>query len=104
MSTNDDKVIDVFAATLTRGRLAKGAGALLVGFTAAGALGGKAASAAAASTGTTLDPTLPSSWLEIRPDNTIVLKTGKVELGQGSASTAYAQITAEELNVPYTAI
>ena len=46
----------------------------------------------------------PSSWLEIHADNTILMRTGKVELGQGSASTAYAQITAEELNVPYTAI
>ena len=33
-----------------------------------------------------------------------MIRTGKVELGQGSASTAYAQITAEELNVPYSAI
>ena len=52
----------------------------------------------------TLDPTLPSSWLEIHADNTILMRTGKVEIGQGSASTAYAQILAEELNVPYSAI
>ena len=32
------------------------------------------------------------------------MRTGKVELGQGSASTAYAQIAADELNVPYTQI
>ena len=32
------------------------------------------------------------------------MRTGKIEIGQGSASTAYAQIAAEELNVPYTAI
>src|SRR5262249_22967192 len=49
-------------------------------------------------------PAAPGSWLEIHADNTITLRTGKVELGQGSASTAYAQITAEELNVPYSAI
>ena len=34
----------------------------------------------------------------------MTLRTGKVEMGQGSASTAFAQITAEELNVPYSAI
>jgi CO/xanthine dehydrogenase Mo-binding subunit len=103
MSANEEKVIDVFGATLTRGKLIKGGGALVVGLSVIGAagVGGKAAKAAAS---TTLDPTLPSSWLEIHSDNTILLRTGKVELGQGSASTAYAQITAEELNVPYTAI
>ena len=32
------------------------------------------------------------------------MRTGKFEFGQGSASAAYAQIVAEELNLPYTAI
>jgi len=96
--------IDIFGATLTRGKFMKGAGALVVGFTAVGSAGLGAKAAKGANTPTTLDPALPSSWLEIKSDNTILLRTGKVELGQGSASTAYAQITAEELNVPYTAI
>ena len=84
-------------------KFVKGGGRLVVGLSVVGAagVGGKAAKAA---TATTLDPSLPSSWLEIHADNTILLRTGKVELGQGSASTAYAQIMAEELNVPYTAI
>jgi CO/xanthine dehydrogenase Mo-binding subunit len=101
MSAIEEKTIDIFGATLTRSKFVKGSGALVAGFSLMGAgVGAKAAKAA----GTTPDPTLPSSWLEIRPDNTITLKTGKAEMGQGSASTAYAQITAEELNVPYSAI
>jgi nicotinate dehydrogenase subunit B len=98
-----EKTTDVFGATLTRKKFVKGSGAMVVGLSLAGAgLGAKAAKAAGPAT--TLDATLPSSWLEIHADNTILMRTGKVELGQGSASTAYAQITAEELNVPYTAI
>ena len=92
---------DVFGATLSRGKFAKSAGALVVGFSlVGGAVGAKTANAA----GTTPAATLPGSWLTINPDNTILLRTGKVEMGQGSASTAYAMITAEELNVPYSAI
>ncbi len=103
MSAIEEKTSDVFGATLTRGTFVKGGGALVVGVSLAGAgLGGKVANAAGGTN--TLDQTLPSSWLEIHADNTILMRTGKVELGQGSASTAYAQITAEELNVPYTAI
>jgi CO/xanthine dehydrogenase Mo-binding subunit len=91
----------VFGATLSRRGFVKGGGALVVGFSLAGAgIGAGTAKAEANS----VDPALPSSWLEIHADNTITLRTGKVELGQGSASTAYAQITAEELNVPYSAI
>ena len=47
---------------------------------------------------------IPSSWLDINADNTIAMRTGIAEMGQGSASTAFAQIAAEELNVPYSAI
>src|SRR5205809_4451846 len=103
MSAIEETTNNVFGATLTRRKFVKGSGAMIVGFSLVGAgLGAKTAKGAVG--GTTLDPALPSSWLEIRADNTIVLRTGKVELGQGSASTAYAQITAEELNVPVTAI
>jgi nicotinate dehydrogenase subunit B len=106
MSATKETTIDVFGATLTRGALVKGGGALVAGLSVAGAgFGATAAKAAPDDGGTSsLDPTLPSSWLDINADNTIVLRTGKIELGQGSASTAFAMITAEELNVPYTAI
>jgi len=103
MSAIEETTNNVFGATLTRRKFVKGSGAMIVGFSLVGAgLGAKTAKGAVG--GTSLDPALPSSWIEIRADNTIVLRTGKVELGQGSASTAYAQITAEELNVPVTAI
>src|SRR5262249_52465429 len=100
-TANDATTIDIFGATLTRSRFVKGAGALVVGLSAVGAAAG-AKSASAAST--TPDATIPGNWIEIHPDNTILYRTGFVEMGQGSASTAFGQITAEELNVPYTAI
>ena len=103
MSAIEEKIGDVFGATLSRRKLVKRGGALVVGLSVVGAAGA-GSKAAKAATGTTLDPTVPSSWIEIRSDNSILMRTGKVELGQGSASTAYAQIVAEELNVPYSAI
>ncbi len=51
-----------------------------------------------------LDPTLPSSWIEIHPDSTILIRTGKSDFGQGTTFTAYRQIVAEELSVPFEAI
>jgi nicotinate dehydrogenase subunit B len=47
---------------------------------------------------TSLDPTLPASWLEIRSDNTIVARTGRAETGTGITGY-YPQTIAEELNV-----
>jgi len=38
------------------------------------------------------------SWLAINPDGTVVLRVGKVELGQGS-TTALSQIAADELDI-----
>ncbi len=103
MSANEE-TIDIFGATLTRGKFVKAGGGLVVGLSLVGTGVGAKTAKAASGPSTSVDPTLPNSWLEIHPDNTIVMRTGKIELGQGSASTAYAQIAAEELNVPYTAI
>ncbi len=89
----------VYGATLTRRQLVKAGGALLVGF---GLIGNK--SAAAAVSKNTLDATLPSSWIEIHPDNTILIRTGKSDFGQSTTFTAYRQIVAEELNAPFEAI
>jgi CO/xanthine dehydrogenase Mo-binding subunit len=55
-------------------------------------------SAMSAENGTSLDPTQLASWLEIRSDNTVVMRTGRTETGTG-ASGYYAQAIAEELNV-----
>jgi len=104
MSAIEDKTIDIFGATLTRSTFVKGAGALVVGFSLVGVKAAQADMPTTAAGTTTPDATLPGNWLTIHSDGTIALRTGKVEMGQGSASTAYAQITAEELNVPYSAI
>ncbi len=48
-------------------------------------------------------PRFPSSWIEIHPDNTILIRTGKSDFGQSTTFTAYRQIVAEELNAPFEA-
>ncbi len=102
MSAIEEMSSNVFGATLTRRTFVKGSGALLVGLSVPAAF--TAGSASAAGSPATLDPSQLASWLEIRADNTILMRTGWAELGQGSASGAFAQIVAEELNVPYAAI
>src|SRR5712671_3859351 len=104
MATQDNHRINVHGATLTRRQFVKTGGALIVGFSLAGkGLWDKTAEAATAGKNS-LDATLSSSWFEIRADNTILMRTGKVDFGQTTAHTAYKQIVAEELNVPFEAI
>ena len=104
---NDDRPIDVHGATLSRRQFVKTGGALVVGL---GLVGGsvwdEAAEAAESSAAAknSLDATLASSWFEIRADNTILMRTGKVDFGQSTAHTAYKQIVAEELSVPFEAV
>jgi nicotinate dehydrogenase subunit B len=86
--------------TLTRRELVKTGGALLVGFSVIGA----GATKKSALPKNTLDPTLPGSWIEIHPDNTILIRTGKSDFGQSTTFTAYRQIVAEELSAPFEAI
>ncbi|HLK66082.1 MAG TPA: molybdopterin cofactor-binding domain-containing protein [Bryobacteraceae bacterium] len=83
---------------LTRRHFVKAGGALFVGFGLARR--GNAATTARNS----LDPTLPASWIEIHPDNTILIRTGKSDFGQGTTYTAYKQIVAEELSAPFEAV
>jgi len=99
MSTNDNIANDVFGATLSRGKFVKGTGALVVAFSVSGVSAGTVAAAK-----NEVDPGLLEGWLTINPDNTVTMRTGKYEFGQGSASAAYAQIVAEELNLPFSAI
>ena len=84
------------ASLSRRGFLATG-GALLVAVSlkSQGASAGTAAS---------LDPTQPASWIEIHADNTVLIRTGKCDFGQSSIYTAYRQIVAEELGVPFEAV
>ena len=90
-------------ATLSRRQFVKTGGALFVGF----GLAGRDlfnATAGAAGAKNSLDAARSSSWFEIHADSTMVLRTGKVDFGQTTAHTAYKQIVAEELNVPFEAI
>ena len=102
MSAIENMTTDVFGATLSRRKFVKGTGALVVGLSIAGAT--TAGSTKAANGAPNLDPTLASSWIEIHADNTITMRTGVGEMGQGSASGALAQVLAEELNVSYDQI
>ena len=92
------ETIDIHGAQLSRrGFLASG-GALVVG------LGLLPQAAQAATSKTTLNPAALSSWIEIKADNTVLISTGKSDFGQGSIYTAYRQIVAEELDLPFEAI
>jgi nicotinate dehydrogenase subunit B len=103
MAPLKEKSANVYGATLTRRELVKSGGVLLVGFGFA-ATGIVDKSAKAAVPKNTLDPTLPSSWIEIHPDNSILIRTGKSDFGQSTTFTAYRQIVAEELSAPVDAI
>src|SRR5579872_6045947 len=100
MANSNEKPVNVFGATLTRRQLISGGGALLVGFGIAGVSLSKK-SVKAASTRNSLDATLPGSWVEIHPDNSILIRTGKSDFGQGTTFTAYRQIVAEELSARF---
>ena len=50
-----------------------------------------------------LDPHRLASWIKITPDNTVAIRTGVSDFGQG-VLTAFRQIVAEELRVPFDAI
>ena len=96
MRENNDQV-NVFGAALTRRGFVKTGGALLVGF-------GLGNSAGAATPRNSLDASRPESWIEIHPDNTILIRTGKCDFGQSTAFTAYRQIVADELYTTFEAI
>ena len=95
--------VNVFGAALSRRNFVKAGGALFVGFGVLAADGQRNV-AQAAPTRNTLDATLPQSWIEIHPDNTILIRTGKSDFGQSTAFTAYRQIVAEELNTTFEAV
>src|SRR3974390_3098959 len=104
MATMSETPVNVFGARLSRRRFVKTGGALVVGFSLVGTELLKGNPLKAATLRNSLDPTLPSSWIEIHPDNTILIRTGKNDLGQGSTFTAYRQIVAEELSARFDAI
>jgi nicotinate dehydrogenase subunit B len=77
---------------LTRRGFVKMSGALMVSFTFPGL------SAIAAEEQPATATSHLTSWLEIRHDNTILVRTGRTEIGTGM-SAFYAQVIAEELSV-----
>ena len=104
MATMSEKPANVFGPTLSRRQFIKAGGVLVVGFSFVGPELLKGETAKPATFKNSLDPTLPGSWIEIHPDNTVLIRTGKSDFGQGSTFTAYRQIVAEELSVPFEAI
>lgn len=100
MNTPSESPISVFGAALSRRQFVKAGGALIVGLQIAG-FGLFERSAQAALPSNTLNPKLPNSWIEIHPDNTILVRTGKSDFGQSSTFTAYRQIVAEELSARF---
>src|SRR5271165_7422824 len=104
MATMSEKPGNVFGATLTRRQFVKTGGVLVVGFSLVGSELLKGDTPKVATFKNSLDPSLPSSWIEIHADNTILIRTGKTDFGQGSIFTAYRQIVADELSVPFDAI
>lgn len=93
---------DVFGASLSRRGFAKTGGALLVGLRLFGAQTAQTSTGAVGAN--TLNAALPESWIEIHADNTILIRVGKPDFGTSSVFTAYRQIAAEELSVPFEAI
>lgn len=93
------KPTSVYGAELSRRGFLQTGGALIAGFALL-----KPGQAEAAPTTTTLDAAVPGSWIGIHADNTVLIRTGKCDFGQSSVYTAYRQIIADELDVPFEAI
>jgi nicotinate dehydrogenase subunit B len=104
MAITSERPVTVCGAMLSRRQFVKAGGALVVGVSLVCSELLKSNPAKAAAFKNSLDPTLPSSWIEIHPDNTILIRTGKSDFGQGTTFTAYRQIVADELSVPFEAI
>src|SRR5271165_167463 len=104
MATMSEKPGNIFGATLTRRQFVKTGGVLVVEFSLVGTELLKGDTPKAAAMKNSLDPSLASSWIEIHPDNTILIRTGKNDFGQGTTFTAYRQIVADEMSVPFEAI
>jgi CO/xanthine dehydrogenase Mo-binding subunit len=92
---------NVFGASLSRRGFVKTGGSLLVGFSL---LKADTPQKTVTRPGNEINPALPNSWIEIHADNTVLIRTGKSDFGQSTIFTAYRQIVAEELGVPFEAI
>ncbi len=104
MATAKKAPLEMLGPTLSRRQFVKTGGALLVGFKVVGPGLLKGDTVKPTVLKNSLDPTLGSSWIEVHADNTILIRTGKNDFGQGTTFTAYRQIVADELSVPFEAI
>jgi nicotinate dehydrogenase subunit B len=89
----------------SRKSFVKGGGALVVGFSAAGVVAGRAAaytvapnSPVASQSGYLPNVSAIDSWIAVNADNTVTLKTSQIEVGNG-ITTGFLQVLAEELNM-----
>jgi nicotinate dehydrogenase subunit B len=96
MSAQNASAATAPALTLTRRGFVKMGGALFVSLAVPLELVANAVEAPTSAP--SLDPTLLASWLEIRSDNSVVMRTGRTETGTGM-SGYYTQAIAEELGV-----
>jgi nicotinate dehydrogenase subunit B len=80
-----------------------GGGALIVSFSLGDAFADDPAPAAPKPPGSLAETPYLDAWIRIDADGTITAFTGKAELGQGF-KTAFQQIAAEELDVPFTSV
>src|SRR5690348_14482238 len=76
----------------------KGGGALIVGFSLAGAGLARKATAVDPYASNPIDPYQVDSWIVINADNTALLKSGSIHQGTG-ATTGVLMIAAEELDL-----
>jgi CO/xanthine dehydrogenase Mo-binding subunit len=91
---------------LDRRRVLAGGGALIVSFSLSKALAQDQTAPVAAPPsppGSLKTSPLLDSWIRIDADDGITVFTGKAELGQGF-KTAFQQIAAEELEVPFSSV
>ena len=92
---------------LDRRRVLAGGGALIVSFSLTGAFAQQqdapAVAPAPSPPGSLKTSPYLDSWIRIDGDGSITVFTGKAELGQGF-KTAFQQIAAEELDVPFASL
>src|SRR6267378_3174741 len=88
---------------INRRRVLAGTGALVVSFSLWDAFAQDQAAQAAKPPGSLATAPCLDSWIRIDADGAITVFTGKAELGQGF-KTAFRQIAAEELDVPFASL
>ena len=82
----------------SRRTLVRGGGALIVGLALGSKLTRQAAAASPFASNGPAEPMQSDSYLAVRSDNTVHVKTGRVEIGQGS-TTGLLLLVAEELDM-----